>query len=461
VSEINKDIFGDFYNGGYKIIVQGGKDTSGNLMGYFTSQTFYIYPKPKIDTPKIFPNPLDDREIMVLVKPKQPLKQNPKVIIDSEDVEFSLLDRSWYGASHRIQSNQNGIRTLQISITDIHGNTSHWPDDYEALGEAQLSLFRTAVINRSSSFNMASVDESVEVSLQEDSIEKDSEDVYSLSYDEEEIKASGAPNFAGHEINKNELERLTGNTVFAPALKLQKEGEITFKNVYENTEGLCIMKKNSTGWEYVNTRITEDEIIGEIDSLGTYALFIDGAAPRIAENISHNQPLIDGKKDIVVEVSEEGSGLKKVILYLNGKIVKKSHNNKLSYSPENYYSEGENEIVVHAYDNAGNKSESQLMFMAPGAVEVESLNVYPNPVSNIAQFNFKLDSLAENVGLRIYSMGNRLVYRDSISNTDEGNFVWTLNDKRGRTVSNGTYIYELIFEGNEKRVSRGKISVIK
>ncbi|MFA5480316.1 MAG: T9SS type A sorting domain-containing protein, partial [Candidatus Muiribacteriota bacterium] len=462
VSNISKNSFGNGYSSYFKFVVKGAKDVAGNEMQMITSKEYYLYNVPEIEKPKIFPNPLDDREIMILLKPLQTLQTNPRVKIDGKDVEFNLLTRSWYGASHRIMSNQTGIKSIQVTITDLNGNVGHWPDDYEQIADFNFNLFKTASLTNNSPVMLSSVDEKAVLTVPANSVVEDT-DIYTLNFEDEEIGQSNAPSFAPvSNINRIELEKLSSNIAFAPAVKLNNNAEIEFELPTDSSNGLCIMRKVGSAWVYVPTEIRENKVAGIVDSLGTFGLFRDNIAPEVNKNIKNGDVLTDGKKTIDVTLSENGSGVKSVRLYLNGKLVGEEKGvSKILYSPATYYREGDNEFVVEAEDNAGNKSLNKTIFRAPGAISFNSIRVYPNPVNDMAEFSFNLDSVASQISLRIYSVDGRLVYRDGLINMQNGVFFWFGNDLRGRNVSNGTYIYEIEAKGNGVGKTKGKIAVLR
>jgi len=460
-SVISKSSFPTNYNNSFKFYVQGGKDKLNNIMQNFESDDFYLDSKPDIETPKIFPNPMDDREIMVLIRSLEALKQVPHVNVDSEVVEAKMLKNNWYGASYRINSSQNGIRTLSITLTDINGNTGHWPDDYDEVSTATLNIFKTARLIKEEDIELSDPSGVSKLSVYKGSVEKDS-DIYSMVYDEEDTASNNAPVMLRKTVapSGEELERLTKNIVYAPALVLEKACKVDFGE-FDDTKGIVVMRKTANTWEYVKTIVDGKKVSAISDKLGTFAVFKDNVAPVFNLSMKDEEKIIDGLKPIEIQLSENCSGIENATMYLDDREIKRLENGNFIYYPKDYYTEGRHQLYAIAKDNAGNVKKASAIFYAPGSVQINSINVFPNPAASFAQIKYTLDSVPTNVALRIYDVNGRLIYRIDGPATVNGTIIWDLNDKRGNSVANGLYYYKLIVSGNGESERFGKIAVLR
>ena len=461
-ADLSKDIFPSNYNGEIKIYVQGARDSMGNEMIGYISQSFFIDKRPEIEKPKIFPNPLDDREIMVLVRALEKLKDNPKVTIDGTDVECNLLNNSWYGTSYRIKSGQNGIRTLSITITDLNGNVGHWPADYAELSSVNMNLFRTAMLSKNQAVSLESVDSISVIDFEKESVKNDT-DIYSMTYSDEEIETGNAPKSVSSlsdNVSSEDIEKNTQNIVYAPSIKLQKDATVSFTGEFDNKH--IIMKKAGNKWEYIPTTLEENKITAKTSTLGTFAVFRDVKAPVLDLNIKENEELFNGKESIIVNVDEKGSGINNVKVYLDNELLGETEDSRFEFIPADYYKPGEHIIRVVAKDNAYNAVETVIPFRAPAGVSFNNVGVYPNPAVNFCEIKYNISAASEYVELKIYDVSGKLVYKERKTGIiASDSFIWNINDRRGNKVANGVYIYKLIVKSNAVNEINGKIAVLR
>ncbi|MCK9223943.1 MAG: gliding motility-associated C-terminal domain-containing protein, partial [Candidatus Muirbacterium halophilum] len=107
-------------------------------------------------------------------------------------------------------------------------------------------------------------------------------------------------------------------------------------------------------------------------------------------------------------------------------------------------------IQLKAVDNRGNILNAPIIMKAPAGAS--DLRVYPIPASNYVCFDNKT---ANSYSLKIYDVSGKTVYSDK---NITGYYVWDLNDRKGKKVSNGIYYYKLKYsDGTE---NNGKIAVL-
>jgi len=100
--------------------------------------------------------------------------------------------------------------------------------------------------------------------------------------------------------------------------------------------------------------------------------------------------------------------------------------------------------------------------------DIESLDCTPNPVAtgqNSVSFNYTLKNDVNELKIKIYAADGGFV--TNIENlpikksaTPYSNITWNLTDFRGASVSNGQYIYKLIYKkGENEYYKQAKLSV--
>ena len=122
-------------------------------------------------------------------------------------------------------------------------------------------------------------------------------------------------------------------------------------------------------------------------------------------------------------------------------------------------------IMVSAWDNANNPSESsiQLSIVNSDAIELKNVLNFPNPFSESTQFTFELTSSAE-VEILIFTLAG-LKVRTIISNYFEQGFnrvIWDGRDNYGQLLANGAYIYQLKAKNDFNETNYiGKLAIIR
>jgi hypothetical protein len=145
--------------------------------------------------------------------------------------------------------------------------------------------------------------------------------------------------------------------------------------------------------------------------------------------------------------------------YLKGRIVY-----KMSGTPP-----GAHQMTVKAWDNANNSSSQTLEFrvVPGGALFLEKVVNYPNPMSDGTQFTFEINESAE-VEIKIFTVdGRRIGKIDRFWAQPGFNAVaWDGRDETGDGLSNGVYLYKVIarnkLQGKDVEASAiGKLIVMQ
>ncbi|MGM0608469.1 MAG: Ig-like domain-containing protein [Candidatus Muiribacteriota bacterium] len=170
----------------------------------------------------------------------------------------------------------------------------------------------------------------------------------------------------------------------------------------------------------------------------------DESPPIISNEIKYSSG-----GDLIIEVEDE-SFIKKADIYNETEKIKSIiKDNKIIVDQiQVKYST----IKVEVKDYRGNKSARHFDINKAVASSGIDINIYPNPASDYVVFDIDYSGTYD---LEIYDAGGRTVYRArNLSNT----YLWDLRDKRAAEIADGTYIYRVIYDNNEKN---GRVAVLK
>ncbi|MBA7690116.1 hypothetical protein ES703_98640 [subsurface metagenome] len=105
-----------------------------------------------------------------------------------------------------------------------------------------------------------------------------------------------------------------------------------------------------------------------------------------------------------------------------------------------------------------------LMGTTIGDLEITNVTNYPNPCDGNTEFIFYLHSDADEVTIRIYTVGGRLIKTMSLGDLSYGHYEqgWDGKDGEGDEVANGVYFYKITAENGDKKTEKtGKLLIIR
>lgn len=120
--------------------------------------------------------------------------------------------------------------------------------------------------------------------------------------------------------------------------------------------------------------------------------------------------------------------------------------------------EGENSIIIRAWDNLGNGSvyEQEIKVKGSDRVQILSHKVYPNPASTEANFELHHNQTGKNLilTLTIYEASGRILFtrRDRLVKADAhiGDLGWFFLRSQTKYPAKGTYIYKLTLQPEDE-----------
>ncbi len=214
------------------------------------------------------------------------------------------------------------------------------------------------------------------------------------------------------------------------------------------------------------------------ENLGLYSLFYnqDSIPPVITSRIE-NADFVGGtvfdKNVRISAVLTDKNGIdvvtKRVTLELNADTVSSS-NYSYSLHPKDSRSiplkfskemeDGMYTLIIYVFDVNGNLGADTISFNVSIPFDISAIGNYPNPVYiDSTIFTYHLTRNADDVALKIYTSGGRLIKEFHNGNPTEGyhEIVWFLDDKKMQPVANGVYFYRFI----AKRKGQEKIKTFK
>jgi hypothetical protein len=229
-------------------------------------------------------------------------------------------------------------------------------------------------------------------------------------------------------------------------------------------------------WVFLGNRKNDGTVIGTTAAPCEIKLAADIKGPSVRlESLQNGDQLAYSREPVAFTIEDQGSGVdpSSIELYVDGKLVKTDYEpatSRLVWTPDNDLSPGEHSITVSALDRSQNKSNViQSKIVAPDKYGFpDTMIPYPNPARYYSRLRFSLTQpdVTESVTIRIYDTSGHRVrtieYRGPFSYKDN-EVEWDLTDSRGRTVSNGVYMFRAKARSltGSSDTCKGKIAVLR
>lgn len=464
------------YDGPAIISIEGATDIAGNMMVPDSSNSVIINTGPAFQT-RIFSNPANPFEIMIVSRASEPLQGPPTCTVQQSTVKtpvtMNFLKERYYAGSYKIDIESPGKAYIDIAGTDLHGMT----------GRGSVE-FVVADLSASQRLNMASINGHASLKGAENSAYAASsifmlDREYLESPFAQDLRASSMPGeFKVRPVNGTELVglvplELVGPTNLALRKRLLYTADVSDQKINAPAEKVHLYRLNDSGeWVFQGGNYADGVITAELTGLGRLALMADLTEPGLAEFTPADREELDNSTpEIKGQIVDFGSGVVKESfrLFINDQEVsgaKLGSDGRFSYQVRQPLPKGRHDIVVEAEDLAGNQLRSSSFIVAPGAFAVDEFMTYPNPATgNRVLFNYNFNQKAERVRLRIYDTAGQVVTdfdTFDFANLTSGRIRWDLRNKDGRMVANGVYFYRLQVTRNGQTLSkRGSFAVMR
>lgn len=464
------------YDGTARISIISATDLAGNMMAEDSTHSVVINTGPAFTT-RIFSNPANEFEIMIITKASEALQGAPTCSVQQSSsrtpVVMNFLKERFYAGSYKIDLNTPGKAYIDMSGTDLHGMVGH---DSVEFTVADLSASQR--LNLTSASGRASLKGAENSAFSETAvfmIDRDSlESPFTAS-----MRSSLMPGTTNLRASANsELTGILALEEVGPAsLKLRKKLLYTADlkgekfNVPKEKIHLYRLDKDGT-WKFQGGEFKGDEFVAQVSGLGRFALMADTMAPSVREQSPVDmQDLDDQYPEIRGSIADSGSGLKQETfkLFINGEVAKNAALDaagNFSYKVNRPMPKGKHEISFEVSDLAGNTLKKSFWVTSPGAFALDEFMPYPNPATgNAMHFNYRFNQNAERVRLKIYDVAGALVAdfdTYDFANQKDGRIRWDMRNNNGKRVANGVYFYRLeITRGGQTFKKRGKFAVMR
>lgn len=465
------------YDGTAIIAIEGTTDLAGNLMAVDSTNSVVINTAPSFTT-KIFSNPANEYEIMILTKTSEAL-QAPAVCSVQQSsnrtpVTMNFLKEKYYAGSYKIDITSPGKAYIDMSGTDLYGMSGY---DSVEFTVADLSASqRLSITSASGKASLKAAENSAYTAAAIYMIDRENLESISGSASLKASLMSGAQSLKAN-VSKELVEVVPLEEIGPASLKLKKcllyTADISDSKISVPAEKVHIYRQKTDGsWIFQGGTLQNGKISAELSGLGRLALMADMTAPSAGEVSPASLETLDNSlPEIKGSLIDSGSGLNKDTFKLfidekevSGAIVNDDGN--FSYKVRQALPKGKHEISFEVADQAGNVLKKSFTITAPGAFALDEFMPYPNPATgNAMYFNYNFNQNAERVRLKIYDTAGHVVTSFDtfdFGNAKDGRIRWDLHNNQGKRVANGAYFYQLqVTRGGQTLKKRGKFAVMR
>jgi hypothetical protein len=463
------------YDGNAIISIENAKDRAGNTMAVDSSNNVIINTGPAFKT-RIFSNPANEFEIMIVTKSSEALQAPPTCTVEQSSsrtpVVMNFLKERFYAGSYKIDVETPGKAYIDLSGTDLHGMVG-----YDSLQFTVAELSESVRLNITSATGKSSLKAAEGSAYVETPIYLLDREYLDSPFSQE-IRASMMPDTVQKSRNGHELVPVLALDEVGPAsLRLKKcmlyAAEIDDLETNVPSEKLALYRLNKDGfWVYQGGEIRDGKIKAQLTGMGRLAIMADLTAPSVKDQYPADMDeLEDQRPEFSGKLVDYGSGFKRksMEMFIDSVPVKDFKLNldgSFSYKPRFPMKKGKHEVTIVAEDLAGNELRHSFWVTTLGPFAVDQFMPYPNPATgNKIYFNYNFNQTADKVKLRIYdTSGDKVAEYDSFDfvSKRQGRFRWDLRTDSGRKVANGVYFYKLDISKNGRTFKkRGKFAVMR
>ncbi|NLF96553.1 MAG: T9SS type A sorting domain-containing protein [Candidatus Riflebacteria bacterium] len=465
------------YDGTAIISIEGATDLAGNVMSADSTSSVVINTGPSFTT-RIFSNPANEYEILIVTRSSEALQGPPTVSVRQNStrtpVTMNFLKERFYAGSYRIDLASPGKAYISLAGTDLYGMVGNDTIEFtvaDLSASQRLDISSISGLANLKGAEGSAFGEAVIYMLDRENLESPFESgsmrASVASVMPTTVAQSGSelvPVMALEEIGPASL-RLKKRLLYTASLGKEK--------IKVPPEKVHLYRLNSRGkWVFQGGEVKDGEVSAQISGIGRLALMADMTSPSLREKSpADNERLEDSFPEIKGMIADSGSGLKRDTfkLHVNGiemPGVALGADGSFAYKVKQALPKGKHEVSLEVDDYAGNSLRQSFWVTAPGPFAADEFMPYPNPATgNVMYFNYNFNQTADTVSLRIYDTAGHKVASfetsDFVSVTN-GRFRWDMRNDSGKTVANGVYFYRLtISKGGQTFKKRGKFAVMR
>jgi hypothetical protein len=215
------------------------------------------------------------------------------------------------------------------------------------------------------------------------------------------------------------------------------------------------------------------DLVGNVGEPTVFCLAVDTTPPKLSLGGSYEAQT--DKPRLMIEAEIEDKYPSSVKIYNNRKETASFDLAGNRFSREIELVPGNNDIMIEALDQAGNKTTANIFtfssFQASGSL-IDNFAYGPNPFSPVKDlpgafssqgkgmvFTYALSKLSD-VKIYIFDLTGTLIWKKEINSTTTGITAWSGVDHFGQTASNGVYPYVFcVNAGGRNEMRKGRIIV--
>ncbi|MBI4863324.1 MAG: Ig-like domain repeat protein [Candidatus Riflebacteria bacterium] len=463
---------GPDYNGLGEFAIELGRDCAGNLMAV-PNHGLVVY---EVNTgpflrAAVFQNPVDKRDLVVLIKGYRRDGGLPTRLIDlpvatftrpGEPAQSPVLNRindSTFQGLYRLSPYSTAPIALTVSARDEWGNPATFGI---ALNVVQVSPTEAYVINPTSAVSLALAPQSVSepvsiipIARARSLLSQDS--IFTDAKNQRLVPVAPLDQFGPVGLQFNKPAKLT--------VDLTRLGTGIQTGLIAKSS---LFQRVGDRWEYVPQSRSGETIAAQVSTLYPIALLQDPVGPDISiEKPGPEGRLQPGQTEVSATVTDVGAGLEpsSVKVLVDDRPIEATVDRESGRVTAGLprLEAGEHRLAIAAADRAGNVTRSSQKLVAPGGFGVTELVPFPNPARLYSRIRYRLKGAADRVDIRIYDVAGRLVRRlDGTAVAGENTAEWALDTDDGSGVASGVYpVRVIVTASGQKTTARTKIAVLR
>lgn len=147
-------------------------------------------------------------------------------------------------------------------------------------------------------------------------------------------------------------------------------------------------------------------------------------------------------------------------------IIYDSMNMKVKYFVHSIIKDGQHILSISGYNLINQLQDLQRIFYVSTGLKMMNILNYPNPFKSFTYFTFNLTELPDEMDIRIYTVGGRLIRQIKIpSEILRNNFnkiYWDGRDEDGNLIASGAYFYKISAKLSGKTYSEiNKLAIVR
>lgn len=250
-----------------------------------------------------------------------------------------------------------------------------------------------------------------------------------------------------------ELEAVADLDQVGPfGVELAGEAEIVVPpgSLPEDRQGLGLYRRDRDGYAWLGGTVDGSGLTGRVRVLGPMLLMRDRTAPRMG---TPRLAWADGRLEVEVEVADGGAGLEPSAL----EVAVGTRTFPLALDaatglaraslPAGAVAVGQS-LAVQGGDRAGNRGVSSAALVPSPVLAIEEAVAVPNPARSRTRLRYRLSQAVDRVAIELFdAAGGRVAVLDGPTGAGVQDVAWDLADRRGRGVANGVYLARIRARG--------------